>query len=150
MAEEKKTPVEAPEGEKKREWNISKHNERLTQEERIESARRAGIASGAARRAHRPMREVLKTLMAMDTSDPDMHDLLVKLGLEPTNDNAVSLAQILQATQKREAESARFIRDTLGEKPTEAYNIGISKPIQAMDLGGMSDEELAALADREG
>ena len=96
------------------------------------------------------MREVLRQLMAMDTSDPDMHELLVKLGLEPTNDNAVSLAQILQATQKREAESARFIRDTLGEKPTEAYNIGISKPIQAMDLGGMSDEELAALADREG
>ena len=148
MAEEKKTLAETPVEGEKREWNITKHNERLTQEERIESARRAGIASGAARRAHRPMREVLKTLMAMDTSDPDMHDLLVKLGLEPTNDNAVSLAQILQATQKREAESARFIRDTLGEKPTEQYNLAVNKPIQSMELGTMSDEELAALADR--
>lgn len=120
----------------------------LSETERKELASKAGKASGAARRAHRPMREVLKTLMAMDTTDPEMHELLVKLGLEPTNDNAVSLAQILQATQKRETEAARFVRDTLGEKPREAYDLAMTKPIQAMDLGKMSDEELAALADK--
>ena len=130
--------------------NIQDWMSTLSEEEQRQIRVNGGKKSAETRRAHKPMREVLRQLMAMDTSDPDMHDLLVKLGLEPTNDNAVSLAQILQATQKREAESARFIRDTLGEKPTEAYNIGISKPIQAMDLGGMSDEELAALADREG
>ena len=130
--------------------NIQDWMSTLSEEEQRQIRVNGGKKSAETRRAHRPMREVLRQLMAMDTSDPDMHELLVKLGLEPTNDNAVSLAQILQATQKREAESARFIRDTLGEKPTEAYNIGISKPIQAMDLGNMSDEELAALADREG
>ena len=147
MAEEKKGMLQKGEAPP---HNIGDWLATLSKEEQKAIQAKGGRKSGETRRAHRPMREVLKTLMAMDTSDPDMHDLLVKLGLEPTNDNAVSLAQILQATQKREAESARFIRDTLGEKPTEAYNIGISKPIQAMDLGGMSDEELAALADREG
>lgn len=145
MAEEKKNSAEKPEVNR---FDIGGYTRGLSAEERQANASKAGKASGAARRAHRPMREVLKMLMAMDTSDPDMHEILTKLGLEPTNDNAVALAQILQATQKREAESARFIRDTLGEKPTEAYNIGINKPIQSMELGTMSDEELAALADR--
>lgn len=145
MAEEKKNSGAKAEVNR---FDIGGYTRGLSAEERQANASKAGKASGAARRAHRPMREVLKMLMAMDTSDPDMHDILTSLGLEPTNDNAVSLAQILQATQKREAESARFIRDTLGEKPTEAYNIGINKPIQSMELGTMSDEELAALADR--
>ena len=128
--------------------NIGDWMASLSKEEQRAIQARGGRKSGETRRAHRPMREVLKQLMAMDTSDPDMHDILTKLGLEPTNDNAVALAQILQATQKREAESARFIRDTLGEKPTEQYNLAVNKPIQSMELGTMSDEELAALADR--
>ena len=128
--------------------NIGDWMASLSKEEQRAIQARGGRKSGETRRAHRPMREVLKQLMAMDTSDPDIHDILTKLGLEPTNDNAVALAQILQATQKREAESARFIRDTLGEKPTEQYNLAVNKPIQSMELGTMSDEELAALADR--
>jgi hypothetical protein len=145
MAEEKKNSGAKAEVNR---FDIGGYTRGLSAEERQANASKAGKASGAARRAHRPMREVLKTLMAMDTSDPDMHDILTKLGLEPTNDNAVALAQILQATQKREAESARFIRDTLGEKPTEQYNLAVNKPIQSMELGTMTDEELAALADR--
>ena len=145
MAEEKKNSGAKAEVNR---FDIGGYTRGLSAEERQANASKAGKASGAARRAHRPMREVLKTLMAMDTSDPDMHDILTKLGLEPTNDNAVAWAQILQATQKREAESARFIRDTLGEKPTEQYNLAVNKPIQSMELGTLSDEELAALADR--
>jgi hypothetical protein len=129
--------------------NIKDWMSTLTEEEQRQVRVNGGKKSGETRRAHKPMRDVLKMLMAMDTTDPDMHEILTKLGLEPTNDNAVALAQILQATQKREAESARFIRDTLGEKPTEQYNLAVNKPIQAMDLGQMSDEELAALADRQ-
>lgn len=128
--------------------NIQDWMSTLSEEEQRQIRVNGGKKSGETRRAHRPMREVLKMLMAMDTSDPDMHEILTSLGLEPTNDNAVALAQILQATQKREAESARFIRDTLGEKPTEQYNLAVNKPIQSMELGTMSDEELAALADR--
>lgn len=145
MAEEKKNSGAKAEVNR---FDIGGYTRGLSAEERQANASKAGKASGAARRAHRPMREVLKMLMAMDTSDPDMHEILTSLGLEPTNDNAVALAQILQATQKREAESARFIRDTLGEKPTEQYNLAVNKPIQSMELGTMTDEELAALADR--
>lgn len=128
--------------------NIGDWMSTLSKEEQRQIRVNGGKKSQATQRRHKAMREVLKELMAMDTTDPKMHEILTSLGLDPTNDNAVALAQILQATEKREAESARFIRDTLGEKPTESYNIGVNKPIQAMDLGGMTDEELAALADR--
>lgn len=130
--------------------NINDYNQSLTPEERAERARIAGVRSGEVRRQHRAMREVLKLLMTLDTTNADMRHLLEQLGLEPTNDNAVSLAQIVNAC-KGDTESARFVRDTLGEKPTENYNLGVAgKPIQALDLSGLSDEELEALADQAG
>lgn len=109
---------------------------------------KGGRNAQATHRRHRAMREVLQQLMALDTTDTAMLDLLGQLGLDPTNDNAVSLAQILNAV-KGDTEAARFVRDTLGEKPTEIYNLGVSpKPIRALDLSKLSDEELEALADQ--
>ena len=128
--------------------NINDWMAGLTDEERRELASRAGKASQAKQRRHRAMREVLQQLMSMDTTNEAMRDLLQQLGLEPTNDNAVSLAQIVNAC-RGETEAARFVRDTLGEKPTEQYNLGISgKPIKALDLSKLSDAELEALADQ--
>ena len=127
--------------------NVHEWTMRLTEQERRELASKAGKASQAKQRRHRAMREVLKELMTLDTTDERMHDLLTQLGLEPTHDNAVSLAQILNAV-KGDTESARFVRDTLGEKPTENYNLGVSgKPIKSLDLSKLTDEELEALAD---
>jgi hypothetical protein len=128
--------------------DIGEWMRRQTEEERKALASKAGKVSQAKQRRHRAMREVLKELMTLDTTDDRMKDLLTQLGLEPTNDNAVSLAQIINAV-KGETEAARFVRDTLGEKPTENYNLGVSgKPIKALDLSKMSDEELEALADQ--
>lgn len=128
--------------------NVHEWTMRLTEQERKELASKAGKASQAKQRRHRAMREVLKELMVLDTTDDRMKDLLTQLDLEPTNDNAVSLAQIINAA-KGDTEAARFVRDTLGEKPTENYNLGVSgKPIKALDLSKMSDEELEALADQ--
>jgi hypothetical protein len=128
--------------------DIGEWMRRQTEEERKALASKAGKVSQAKQRRHRAMREVLKELMVLDTTDDRMKDLLTQLGLEPTNDNAVSLAQIINAV-KGETEAARFVRDTLGEKPTENYNLGVSgKPIKALDLSKMSDEELEALADQ--
>lgn len=128
--------------------DIGEWMRRQTEEERKALASKAGKVSQAKQRRHRAMREVLKELMTLDTTDERMHDLLTALGLDPTNDNAVSLAQIVNAC-KGETEAARFVRDTLGEKPTEQYNLGVSgKPIKALDLSGLSDAELEALADQ--
>ena len=126
-----------------RDWVASQSEERLR-----EIRSKGGKTSQARNRRHRAMRDVLRQLMCMDTNDAAMQELLKQLGLEPTNDNAVSFAQIVNAV-KGDTESARFIRDTLGEKPTENYNLGLQgKPVQSLDLSKLSDEELEALADQ--
>lgn len=128
--------------------DIGEWMRRQTEEERKALASKAGKVSQQKQRRHRAMREVLQQLMTLDTTDERMRELLQQLGLEPTNDNAVSLAQIVNAC-KGETEAARFVRDTMGEKPTEQYNLGVSgKPIKALDLSSLSDEELEALADQ--
>ena len=128
--------------------NVHEWTMRLTEQERKELASKAGKASQAKQRRHRAMREVLRELMTLDVTDERMRNLLEQLGLDPTHDNAVSLAQILNAV-KGDTEAARFVRDTLGEKPTENYNLGLQgKPIKALDLSKLTDTELEALADQ--
>lgn len=128
--------------------DIGEWMRRQTEEERKALASKAGKVSQAKQRRHRAMREVLRELMTLDVTDDRMRSLLEQLGLDPTHDNAVSLAQILNAV-KGDTEAARFVRDTLGEKPTENYNLGLqNKPIKALDLSKLSDEELEALADQ--
>ena len=47
-----------------------------------------------------------------------------------------------------DVEALRFVRDTLGEKPTENYNLSMeAKPVKSMDLSGYTDEELERIAD---
>jgi hypothetical protein len=120
----------------------------LTQEERTECARNAGIASAAARRKYKTFREVFGDILTLDTTDDQMRQTLVALGLEPSNSNAIALAQVIKAVRNGDTEAARFVRDSRGEKPTEALQMSISdKPIKALDLTQLSDAELEALAD---
>ena len=73
---------------------------------------------------------------------------MVSLGIEPSIANAVNLA-VLKRAQLGDIEAARYVRDTIGEKPTETTALQISnQPIRAMDLTQLSDAELEALADR--
>ena len=42
-------------------------------------------------------------------------------------------------------EAARFVRDTIGEKPTEALQISAVQDVQQMDVSGLTDAELQAI-----
>ena len=58
-------------------------------------------------------------------------------------------AALVRRAQTGDIEAARYVRDTIGEKPTETTALQISnQPIRAMDLTQLSDAELEALADR--
>lgn len=127
-----------------REWQATR-----TKEELIETARKAGQQSGYKRNQYKTFRECMKEILTLDVNDARMKELLVSLGLEPTYSNAISFAAISKAADLGDIEAARFARDTIGEKPTEALQLGITdKPIKSMDLSKLSDEELAVLADR--
>ena len=117
---------------------------------RREQAREAARASGEARRAHRLFKDILKDILAspLETEDKQ-YAALKKLGLEnPRQEDAVMLAAS-QKARNGDIEAIRFLRDTLGEKPTEAFNLAVSdRPIRALDLGTLSDQELEALASK--
>lgn len=56
--------------------------------------------------------------------------------------------QILRALDG-DLEALKFIRDTIGEKPTEKHDLGLqAKPLAAYDLDKLSDEEVMAIAYR--
>ena len=106
-----------------------------------------GRASGVARRKRRTFRESLKAILALDVNDPAVKRELLDNGLDPTILNAISLGQAVQA-QRGNTEAARFVRDTIGEKPREGLEIGNldDRPLATLDLSKLSDDELRAIA----
>ena len=110
--------------------------------------RKAGIASGAARRKKKTMREAAQACLAMGLLDEDpIREELEKRGLDTTGGQAVLLAQLMRAITG-DTEAARFVRDTAGEKPRDGLEIGgfDGRPIESIDLSQLSDEQLKALA----
>ena len=122
--------------------------ERLTPEQRSENGRRAGLASAAKRYQHRLQRDILKDIMSLKCDDEEAVNALKALGLDESFANAANLA-VLRRAVRGDVEAMRYIRDTMGEKPTESMQLGVfNTPIKALDLPALSDRELEALADR--
>ena len=94
-------------------------NEARTPEERQENARKAGKASGEARRRKRDMREAANQLLNMQVSPVQMkvRAAMGALGIEKDDQNynmAVLAVMALQAMSGN-VNAAKFIRDTAGQ-----------------------------------
>ena len=72
-------------------------------------ASQGGIASGIAKREKRTMREIAEIILSKDVTTSD--------GVV-TGKYAV-LAKVMEKALKGDLQAATFIRDTIGEKPTE-------------------------------
>ena len=93
------------------------------------------------------MREAANILLKADLlDDEETAELLARLGLEPDQQSAILLAAI-QKAKRGDIEAARYARDTSGQAPAQQMEIGgmDGKPIETMDLSGMSTEELEKL-----
>ena len=111
---------------------------------------KGGKVNAARNRRYRAFRDCMRDILSLDVTDDQMREKLVELGLDPTFSNAISLSSIQKAATYGDIEAARFARDTVGEKPTEALNLGITgKDVKSLDLSKLSDAELEALADQE-
>ena len=134
------------------ESNIEKHNMRLTQDERRNSATKAGIASGKARREKKTMKETLESLLSMplksgECVDVDaIKDLAALKGKNIIVQEAIMLAQI-QKAMKGDTKAAEYIRDTSGNKPVTVQNVTIKDTPKLADVisqlgaSGLSDDE---------
>lgn len=128
-------------------------NSGLTPSERSENARKAGIASGKARRERRDMKKSLEMLLGLSIKKGDIIDaenaeaLTDVKGKNLTVQDAILVAQIQKAL-KGDLRAAEFLRDTAGQKPVDNKNIkqdvNFNNP-----FSGLTTEELKKLIDDE-
>ena len=123
-------------------------NRSFTPEQRREWAVMGGKASAAKRYQHKRQQEILKDLLRIECDDKEACEALRALGLDETFANAANL-QVMRRAMRGDVEALRYIRDTIGEKPTESMQLGVfNTPVKALDMTKLSDAELEALADR--
>jgi hypothetical protein len=120
----------------------------LSPEERQAHFERVGKAELETKRRKRLMRDVLQEMMTLEVPDDTLAAKLQDFGVDPTVVNGL-MYQAIRTGLGGDIEATRFLRDTLGEKPTEAFNMNLTgKPVKALDLSSLSDQELEALADQ--
>ena len=99
-------------------------NENRTPSERRENARKAGVASGVARREKKTLRELAEMIGQTKVSDKAVLEKLESLGLDKenfTHDMAIMMKQyeIAEKDDQKSTSAAQFIRDTKGEAPNK-------------------------------
>ena len=119
----------------------------MTSEIAREIGRKGGLASAAKRERRKALRAVLEECQRLRPTDAELTAALAETGLPETYQYAMAVAALEKAAHG-DVEAMRYVRDTLGEKPTETYNLSMeAKPVQALDLSKYSDAELEQLAD---
>lgn len=121
--------------------NLKPINEIITPEQQKEYASRAGKASAAKRRERKAMRElidlIMNTPMKPGEIDEEIGSLAEAKNKNLTVDQMIVLAQVKQALAGN-VRSAEFLRDTLGEKPTDKQEI--TATIKESPLAGILDQ----------
>lgn len=135
-------------------------NEQRTPEERRVNARKAGIASGKARKRKANMKKTLEALLVSKVSNPQLSRVLQDMGFEDDFESAL----IMVAIQKALKGSARHMeliakiansegtKDTLDKKEQKAriksLELENKRKAQALDeLGGGSGEQILIIDD---
>ena len=128
--------------------DLTQYNKQRTPEERKEIARMGGKASAAARQGYKSQRELLRLILETTVDDAETAAALKANGFPTTYGGAVAFAAARKALAG-DIEAVRYLRDTVGEKPTEAYQLAFTdKPIKAIDMSKLSDEQLQQMADK--
>lgn len=107
------------------EKNLISNNQR-TPNERRANAKKAGKASGKARRAKKAMREYAEMLLALPVSDMRRWNKLARLGVAPKDcDNKMLvMAALMQAAQAGDVQAEKELRSVIGEDQVNAADAG--------------------------
>lgn len=108
---------------------------------------RMGRKQSETKRRQRTFRESVKALMKCQVVDEEQRKALEEMGLDTTLLNQIQKA-VFDRAAKGDVEAVRYLRDTAGEKPREGLELGNldGKPLASIDLSGLTDEQLRALA----
>lgn len=129
------------------EQNLTMRGNHLSPEQVREQGRRGGIASGEARRRRRLMRESLADLLKSSCPDKELRAQLDALGLPNDTQTAILFRQIQKAMSGApgDTDAAKFLRDTVGERPAEQVQVTAGIDPAQDDLRQLSDDQLDAL-----
>jgi len=94
--------------------NIRDANEKRTPEERRELAKKAGKASGQARRRKADFRKTLNLLLTAEIDNEEWKPVLESLGVECTLESALLMAQIKMALAG-DTQAAKFVAQYSGQ-----------------------------------
>ena len=100
----------------------------MSSEEAKERGRRGGIASGEARRRKKAFKESFELLLAMplkngrNTDVESIKNFASMKGKNISVQDAIVIS-IVQKAMKGDVRAAEYIRDTIGQKPTDNLNI---------------------------
>lgn len=94
--------------------NIRDANDKRTPEERRELAKKAGQASGRARRRKADFRKTLNLLLTAEIDNEEWKPVLESLGVECTLESALLMAQIKEAMAGN-AKAAYFVAQYAGQ-----------------------------------
>lgn len=94
--------------------NIRDANEKRTPEERRELAKKAGKASGKARRRKADFRKTLNLLLTAEIDNEEWKPVLESLGIECTLESALLMAQIKMALAG-DTQAAKFVAQYSGQ-----------------------------------
>lgn len=94
--------------------NIRDVNDKRTPEERRELAKKAGKASGQARRRKADFRKTLNLLLTAEIDNEEWKPILESLGVECTLESALLMAQI-KAALDGDTQAAKFVAQYSGQ-----------------------------------
>ena len=94
--------------------NIRDANDKRTPEERRELAKKAGQASGRARRRKADFRKTLNLLLTAEIDNEEWKPVLESLGIECTLESALLMAQIMMALAG-DTQAAKFVAQYSGQ-----------------------------------
>ena len=135
-------------------------NEQRTPEERRRNARKAGIASGKARREKADLKKKVNEILAMDVFSPQLKETLEEKGLSATNQTAV-VTVLLQKALKGDMRAIELLakmngnegtKDSLDKKEqkerVKAMQLENKKREQQLEGGVASEDVMAEYFDK--
>ena len=119
-------------------------NQERTPSERRESAIKAGIASGDARRKRKALKEMMELALQMEEQNEGYRSRMLKAGWEPENMTQMTVITqgLIQKAKAGDVQAYNAIRDIIGEKPAEKMEMsgGTVQTVNIRHVGEKGDE----------
>lgn len=135
-------------------------NDQRTPSQRRENARKAGKASGRARREKKAMRELAQTVLNTPMRKGRIESIKTMDDLKKGEDKQLpnitaeefALFAVMQKAMRGDVNALAFLRDTAGEKPTDHVEISTSVEEAEAEIALliMENEQQAESRDEDG